>query len=81
VMGFGYIFVGPFLDIIGLEATMAPGAVPESILTSIGIVIGPVMTIILVIPLWMVSRLGVSRERSREVQAALRSRQLGESAT
>ena len=45
---------------------MAPGAVPESIFTSIGIVIGPVMTIILVIPLWMVSRLGVSRERSRK---------------
>lgn len=79
VMGFGYIFVGPFLDIIGLEATMAPGAVQESILTYIGIVIGPVMTIILVIPLWMVSRLGVSRERSTEVQAALRSRQLEES--
>jgi len=76
VMGFGYIFVGPFLDIIGLEASMAPGMVPETILLSIGIMIGPIMTLILIIPWWMVSRLDVSRERSKQVQAALASKQV-----
>ena len=74
VMGFGYIVVGPFLDIIGLEASMLPGAVPEPILFAIGVVVGPIMTAILIIPFWVVSRLDVSRERSERVQAELRSK-------
>ena len=74
VMGFGYIFVGPFLDIIGLESSMTPGMVPDSTLLSIGVVVGPVMTLILVIPLWMVSGLELGRERAQKVQAALASR-------
>jgi GPH family glycoside/pentoside/hexuronide:cation symporter len=74
VMGFGYMVAGPLLDIVGLEAGVAPGDVPESTLLGIGIIAGPVMMLIYLVPFWMASRLDVSRERLAEVHHELRRR-------
>ena len=74
VMGFGYIVVGPFLDIIGLNSEMAPGEVNESVLNSIGFLIGPVMAIILLIPYYISSYLNVSREHAANIRSQLKQR-------
>lgn len=74
VMGFGYMIGGPLLDIVGLEAGVAPGDVPASALFGIGLVIGPVMALLLLVPWWMTNRLEVSRERSEVVQTQLAAR-------
>lgn len=74
IMGFGYMVTGPLLDLVGLEAGVAPGAAPASALMGIGVVIGPVMALLLLIPWWMAARLDVSRDSLAQVQATLASR-------
>ena len=76
VMGFGYMIGGPLLDVVGLETGMAPGEAPASALLGIGIVIGPVMALLLMVPWWMATKLDVSRERLQEVQNKLDDRKL-----
>lgn len=71
VMGFGYMVGGPLLDFVGLQPGVAPGQASESALFGIGMVIGPIMTVFLLIPWWMSAKLNVSRERLDEVQASL----------
>ncbi|GAB3285640.1 MFS transporter [Parahaliea aestuarii] len=74
VMGFGYMVAGPLLDAVGLNAGVAPGEASDAALLGIGITVGPVMTLLLLVPWWMANRIDVSRERLQEVQAALASR-------
>jgi len=73
VMGFGYMVAGPLLDIIGLEAGVAPGDVPDTALLGIGIIMGPVLALLYVVPWWMSTKLDVSKERLAEVHSKLRS--------
>ena len=74
VMGFGYMVAGPLLDIVGLEAGVAPGEASESALFGIGIVVGPVLALLLIVPCWLAMRIDVSREKLQQVQAALAER-------
>lgn len=71
VMGFGYMVAGPLLDIVGLQPGVAPGQASESALFGIGVVVGPVLVLLLMIPWWLAMRIDVSRDRINEVQAAL----------
>ncbi len=71
VMGFGYMVAGPLLDIVGLEPGVPPGQASESALFGIGLVVGPVLVLLLLIPWWLAMRIDVSREKSGAVQAAL----------
>ena len=74
VMGFGYMIAGPLLDIVGLEPGSAPGEASASALFGIGIVVGPVMVLLLMIPWWLAYRINVSRTRLEEVQIGLKQR-------
>ncbi|MBU3068694.1 MFS transporter [Aestuariicella sp. G3-2] len=71
VMGFGYMVAGPLLDIVGLQPGVEPGQASESALFGIGIVVGPVLVALLMIPWWLAMRIDVSRKRTDEIQAAL----------
>ncbi|MEH6909076.1 MAG: MFS transporter [Oceanicoccus sp.] len=73
VMGFGYMVAGPLLDIIGLEAGVAPGDAPDTALLGIGLVMGPLLALLYVVPWWMSTKLDVSKERLAEVHSQLRS--------
>ena len=71
VMGFGYMVGGPLLDIVGLEAGVAPGEASPEALLGIGIAIGPVMAGLLLIPWWIAMRIDVSREGLEAVHSRL----------
>ncbi|MFT4614490.1 MAG: GPH family glycoside/pentoside/hexuronide:cation symporter [Bacteroidia bacterium] len=80
VMGFGYMVGGPLLDIVGLQSGVAPGEASESALFGIGMVVGPIVTVMLLVPWWMAARIDVSKEKLREVQAALQERDVNQPA-
>ena len=75
VMGFGYMVAGPLLDIVGLEAGVKPGEASESALFGIGLVAGPALTLLLIVPWWLSLKIDVSREKLEQVQQALRQRE------
>ncbi|MFK7977532.1 MAG: MFS transporter [Halioglobus sp.] len=74
VMGFGYMIGGPLLDFVGLQGGVAPGEATDSALFGIGMVVGPIVTVTLLVPWWMAARIDVSKEKLRDVQAALQER-------
>ncbi|MCB1854278.1 MAG: MFS transporter [Halieaceae bacterium] len=75
VSGFGYLVGGPFLDLIGLEAGMQPGAAPDSAILGLGLIMGPGLALILLVPAWMAFRLDLSLQGQLGIQRALRARQ------
>ncbi len=75
ISGFGYLVAGPFLDLIGLEAGMQPGEAPYSVILGLGLIMGPGLALILLIPAWMAFKLDLSQRGQLQVQQALRDRQ------
>jgi Na+/melibiose symporter-like transporter len=75
ISGFGYLVAGPFLDLIGLEAGMQPGEAPYSVILGLGLIMGPGLALILLIPAWMAFKLDLSQQGQLQVQQALRDRQ------
>ena len=75
ISGFGYLVAGPFLDLIGLEAGMQPGEAPYSVILGLGLIMGPGLALILLIPAWMAFKLDLSQQGQLQVQQALRVRQ------
>jgi len=71
VMGFGYMIGGPLLDLIGLKAGIAPGDVSADALFGIGLLVGPVVALLLLIPWWMTIQIDVSRDRLAQVHEKL----------
>ncbi|MGB1141444.1 MAG: MFS transporter, partial [Halioglobus sp.] len=74
ISGFGYIVAGPFLDLIGLEAGMQPGEAPDRVLWGLGLIMGPGLAAIMVVPLWLSFLLRVSHQSHVEVRKALTER-------
>ena len=74
VSGFGYLVAGPYLDLIGLESQMRPGEAPASTIWGLGLMMGPGLALLMLIPVWMAYRLDLSRARHEEVRAALAAR-------
>ena len=72
--GFGYLVAGPFLDYIGLETGAVPGQTPESVSLGLGIVMGPGLAVLMVIPIWMSLKLDASLAGQLAVQKALNKR-------
>lgn len=74
ISGFGYLVAGPFLDLIGLEANTAPGDAPYSVILGLGIIMGPALAVLMLIPLWMSLKLKVSLAGQLAVREALTQR-------
>lgn len=74
ISGLGYLVAGPFLDLIGLQAGTPPGEAPRSVTLGLGIMMGPAMAVLMLIPLWMSMKLRVSLAGHAAVQQALRAR-------
>ncbi|MDZ7781566.1 MAG: MFS transporter [Halioglobus sp.] len=79
ISGFGYLVAGPLLDLIGLEAGAEPGATPPSVDWGLGLIMGPGLALVMIIPVWVAFRIQLSRASYQAVQQALRKR--GETAT
>lgn len=71
VMGFGYMIAGPLLDIVGLEAGVAPGDAPRSAIVGICFVMGPAIALLYTLPWWMSRKLEVSKEKLHSVHAEI----------
>ena len=74
VTGFGYLFAGPYLDLIGLESTAVPGQTPASVAWGLGLMMGPGLALMMLIPVWMAFRLRTSRASHQAVRKALEAR-------
>lgn len=74
ISGFGYLVAGPFLDLIGLQSGTLPGEAPHSVIVGLGIMMGPALALLMLIPLWMSMRLRASLADHTLVQQALRAR-------
>jgi GPH family glycoside/pentoside/hexuronide:cation symporter len=74
ISGFGYLVAGPFLDMIGLETGMQPGETPTSVFWGLGLVMGPGLALMLVIPAWMAFRIDLNMKSQLEIQQTLRTR-------
>jgi Na+/melibiose symporter-like transporter len=74
ISGFGYLVAGPFLDYIGLEAGAVPGETPHSVFMGLGLIMGPGLALLMVIPIWMSLKLNVSMAGQLAVRKALTDR-------
>lgn len=74
ISGFGYLVAGPFLDLIGLEAGTAPDAAPATVILGLGIIMGPALAVVMLIPVWMSLKLKVSHAGQLAVQHELSQR-------
>jgi Na+/melibiose symporter-like transporter len=74
ISGFGYLVAGPYLDLIGLESHMRPGEAPESTIWGLGLMMGPGIALLMLVPVWMAYRLDLSRARQQQVREALAAR-------
>jgi Na+/melibiose symporter-like transporter len=72
---FGYLIAGPFLDLIGLQAGAQPGEVSSTVTWGLGLIMGPGLAIIMLLPVWMSFKVNMSHASQLEVRQALSQRQ------
>lgn len=77
ISGFGYLVAGPFLDLIGLESGMLPGEAPGSVILGLGLIMGPGLALIMLIPTWMSYKIKLSLAEQLRIQQALQERGTG----
>ena len=75
ISGFGYLVAGPFLDLIGLEAGVQPGEAPERVIWGLGLIMGPGLALIMLVPLWMSYKVNMSHASHLAVRQALAERE------
>ena len=75
ITGFGYLIAGPYLDLIGLESSAVPGETPASVAWGLGLMMGPVLAVMMLIPVWMSFKLRLSRASHQAVRDALDARE------
>ena len=75
VGAFAYLIAGPFLDLIGLQAGAQPGEVSSTVIWGLGLIIGPGLAIIMLLPMWMSYKVNMSHARHLEVRQALSQRE------
>ncbi|MDG2411963.1 MAG: MFS transporter [Halioglobus sp.] len=74
ISGFGYLVAGPFLDLIGLEAGVQPGDVSRTVLWGLGLIMGPGLALIMLVPMWMSFKVNMSHAGQLAVREALTER-------
>lgn len=72
--GLGHLFAGVLLDLIQFPADALPGSVPESMLTSLALVYGPAVFVLVLIACYAISRYSLTRDQLEEIQGQLRAR-------
>jgi len=75
ISGFSYLIAGPFLDLIGLQAGAQPGEVSSTVMWGLGLMMGPGLAIIMLLPMWMSFKVNMSHAGQLEVRQAISQRQ------
>jgi Na+/melibiose symporter-like transporter len=74
VSGFGTLFGGWALDLSGMPERAAPGQVPAEVLSRLGLMVGPLLGLLFLVPLLLSTRFTLTRARLEEIQVALAER-------
>lgn len=74
VSGFGSLFAGLIIDFIGLPAKAVPGTVDPAVVRQLGIIVGPVVSVLWIIPITIISTLKMSKERQLEIKDEIERR-------
>ena len=74
ISGFSYLIAGPFLDLIGLEAGARPDEVSGTVIWGLGLIMGPGLAIITLLPMWMSFKVTLNHASQVEVRQALSRR-------
>jgi GPH family glycoside/pentoside/hexuronide:cation symporter len=74
VTGFGSLFAGLIIDFIDLPPKAEPGTVDPSVIWDLGLIVGPIMGSLWLIPFIIMFWLPLSRERSEEIRKVLDAR-------
>ncbi len=69
--GLGQLVGGVLIDVLGLETGLQPGDVPEDVLWNLGLVTGPLVSLSLVVPIWLLIAYNLDRRRHAELRAIL----------
>ena len=76
VSAFSYLIAGPFLDLIGLEAGARPDEVSDTVIRGLGLIMGPGLAIIMLLPMWMSFKITTNHASHVQVREALSKRRL-----
>lgn len=74
VSGIGSLLGGFILDFVKFPSGVAPGTVPEDVLFRLGVIYGPVLSVVWFIPLGLSLLLNMDRKQHDEIRAALDKR-------
>jgi Na+/melibiose symporter-like transporter len=74
VTGIGSFVGGFVLDIIQMPAYAAPGSIPSEVVFKLGIVMGPILTVCMIVPYFFARKITLTRERHDEIRLALEER-------
>jgi len=69
--GLGTLLAGAAIDWVGLDPNADPSGVPASVVTSLGIVYGPCVLLLMLVPVALLWRYDIDRERHREIRREL----------
>ena len=75
--GVGNLIGGIALDLIAFPDAAVPGAVPDAVLTRLGLAYGPVVMGFAVVAVWCYTHYRLTRVRHEEILAALKARRAG----
>lgn len=74
VSGFGTLFAGLIIDYIGLPPKAVPGMVDPAVVKHLGIIVGPIVGTLWIIPISIISTLRISKERQQEIKSMIDQR-------
>jgi GPH family glycoside/pentoside/hexuronide:cation symporter len=72
--GVGTFIGGITIDLVGLKPGIEPGAVPESTLTALGWISGPVVSLLVLVAWYFATKIRLSRQQVHTIQAQLAAR-------
>ena len=72
--GFGQLIGGVIIDLIRLDPGAPPGALDADVVWNLGFIVGPVLSTSFLIPLFLLSRIHLGRERQAELRRLLDER-------
>jgi GPH family glycoside/pentoside/hexuronide:cation symporter len=72
--GLGTLLAGAAIDWVGLDPNADPSAVPASVVTSLGIVYGPCVLLLMIVPAALLWRYDIDRERHRAIRREIEER-------
>lgn len=80
VSGIGVFVGGMVLDFVKMPEDVMPGDVAPEVLFKLGLIVGPILGVLFIIPFIIANRLSLTRAKHAEIQDALRERNGGNAA-